>query len=248
MLAERLKAKFKYSTVPPLPPPFSAFSTVTESLETQRLVGLQLFVSSMIRHPFLSATVATEIFLEPTETISKEALDESLKKKGIGYLLWVDYLTIVETPPDIQLLLKEIHHEIRSLNDFYASFLKEMDVLNAKLNNYASTLKNFNLSFETWRNVERADLHKLSALVATESTEVPKVMVASFLQQVEGANEANRSRVHEKAEKTLEIMKDPIRYEKLVIESLSHDVNKVQSAVSAYEKAVKAVENLKAEK
>lgn len=244
VFAASLKKKFRCASVPPLPPAFHALSSVTDSLLMTRLVGIRLFLNSVMRHPFLRATLATDLFLQPTEVVSKKALDELLDKKGLGQQMWLEYLAVVENPTDPDTFLKEIETEIASLDDFYDSFLKEMKALSSKLNSYASTLKGFNLSLETWRNVERTDLHKLSAVVATESTEPLKEMVASYLQELQGANDANRDRVLEKAEKTLVIMKKPIKYEKMVIESFSADIEKVRSRLSSFNKATQTVDDL----
>lgn len=250
LLADRLSRKFKSAMIPPLPPAFGVVTIVSESMIQSRLVGIRAFTKSLLRHPFLRNSVAVDAFLDSNETINEKRLDAILQKPSKGFTMWLALLKVTVNPEEPLLLLKEVHKEIDSLSEFYASLVKEMKSLTHRISGYASRLKEFNLSLEVWRNVERTDLHRLSAAVALDkSGEEPELrLISSFLQDMQGAHDANRERVLSKAEKTLEIMKKPIKYEMRVIDSVARDIDKVKAKLTSYEKAVKVVKDLEADK
>ena len=242
ILSKGLRNRFAGAAIPPLPEAFSALSSVSESQLKFRLGALRLFLATILRHPFMRSDEIVKLFLEANETFDKKAVEKLSSSESRSQAKWKGLLSFVDTPENAADLLKAVKKELSAVAEVYSSLLKDLKSLTSRLNSYAGTLKDFNISLESWRNVERTDLHKISALVAVEAGDEPSVTIASVLEKMQQANDDNRERVLSKAKQSVEAMKIPIKYELLVVQGYISDLEKAKEAISVNSKLQKAAE------
>ena len=183
-----------------------------------------------------------KLFLEANETFDKKAVEKLDSTESRSQAKWKGLLNFVCAPEKESDLLKSVKTELSAVCEVYSSLLKDLKSLSSRLNSYAGTLKDFNISLESWRNVERTDLHKLSALIAVDDENQSWLTVASVLEKMQKANDDNRERVLKKAKESVEVMKIPLKYELLVVQAYLGDLEQVKEAISTFTKLQKAVE------
>ena len=244
ILAEALRKRFNGVVVPPLPVAFSSFGCVSEEQHVARVQELRLFIASVVRHPFLRNDPLTQAFFDSQKTINQKFVDTLLLDESKAHAMWKKFLALIPMPENSSVLLRVVQEEFVALNKAYTLLLKEVDVLEPRLSNYVSTLSEFNVSLDFWRDTERTKLHRVSAMAPGPVNTSQDIMVASLLQEFQEDIDARRERISTRTKNTLEIMKVPIQYELMFFRSFQSCLEKTEDALKAFNQALKAFNEL----
>ena len=239
ILSKSLRRRFEGAATPPLPEAFVAVSRVSGSQLRFRVCALRCFLLAVLRHPYLRSDETVQLFLEANETFDQRAVDNLSSGKSSPKARWKDLLSFVHTPQQHAELLKSVKTELRAVGDVYSSLLKDLKSLSSRLSSHAGTLKQLNVSLDSWHSVERTDLHILSALVTMEARDADSVTLASVLEKMQQANDDDRKRDLSKAKQIVEVMKFPIQYELLVVQAYLTELEMANEAISVHSKLQK---------
>lgn len=240
ILAAALRKRFKSVVVPPLPVAFSSFGCVSEEQHVARVRELYLFIQSVVRHPFMRNDPLTQAFFESEKTINQKFTDTLLLDESKAQAMWNKFLALIPVPEDPAALLTVVQEEFAALTKAYTHLLREVDGLEPKVERYASTLNEFNVSLDFWRDTERTKLHRVSAMARAPADKSEDIMVASLLEVFQEDIDARRTRVTQRTKHTLDIMKVPIQYELMFFKSFQTCLQQTGESMKAFDQALKA--------